>query len=94
MCVTLLYDLLKDERLNDSTKIELIKKFDTVLSLDLLKTSEVDKELETKIKDLIEERNKYKQEKNYAKADEIRAQIESLGVTIKDTREGVEIIWN
>ena len=94
MCVTLLYDLLKDERLNDSTKIELINKFDTVLPLDLLKVGEVDKDKEEKVKELIEERNKYKKEKNYEKADEIRAQIEELGATIKDTREGVEIIWN
>ena len=94
MCITLLYDLLKDERLNDSTKLKLIESFDKVLSLDLLKEDEIDKELEEKVKQLIEERNNYKKEKNYEKADEIRKEIESMGVTIKDTREGVEIIWN
>ena len=94
MCVTLVYDLLKDDRLNNSTKIELIKKFDTVLSLDLLKEEKVDKELEEKVNKLIQERNNYKKDKNYEKADEIRKEIESLGAIIKDTREGVEIIWN
>ena len=94
MCITLLYDLLKDERLNNSTKLKLIESFDKVLSLDLLKEDEIDKELEEKVKQLIEERNNYKKEKNYEKADEIRKEIESMGVTIKDTREGVEIIWN
>ena len=93
MCLTILYDLLKDNTVNDSTKIELINKFDTVLSLDLLKV-DINKELEEKVNSLINLRNNYKKEKNYLKADEIREEIESLGVKIKDTREGTQIIWN
>ena len=90
--LTVLYDVIKADIGND-TKLKLIESFDKVLSLDLLKSEEIDKELESKVKELIEERNKYKQEKNYEKADEVRKQIEDLGVQIKDTREGVEIIW-
>ena len=94
MCLTILYDILKDDNLNDSTKKELIRRFDKVLSLDLLKKEEVDEELAKKVNELIEIRNNYKKEKNYEKADEVRKQIEELGATIKDTREGVEITWN
>ena len=72
--------------------MKLIESFDKVLSLDLLKV-EINKELEGKVNKLIEERNKYKQEKNYEKADEIRKEIEELGVQIKDTREGTKVIW-
>ena len=91
--LTILYNVLKADIGND-TKLKLIESFDKVLSLDLLKREEIDKELESKVKELIDERNKYKQEKNYEKADEVRKQIEDLGVQIKDTREGVEIIWD
>ena len=91
--LTILYDVLKDN-ISNTTKLKLIESFDKVLSLDLLKQGEVDEELKEKVNKLIEERNNYKKEKNYEKADEIRKQIEDLGVTIKDTREGVEIIWN
>jgi len=91
--LTVLYDVLKDD-ISSSTKIKLIESFDKVLSLDLLKKEEVDEDLKNKINELIEIRNNYKKEKNYEKADEIRKEIESLGVTIKDTREGVEITWN
>ena len=90
--ITILYDVLKSDIGND-TKLKLIDSFDKVLSLDLLKKDEIDKELEEKINKLIEERNIYKKEKNYEKADEIRKQIEELGVQIKDTREGTEVIW-
>ena len=91
--ITVLYDVLKDN-ISNSTKLKLIESFDKVLSLDLLKNEKIDKELEEKVNNLIELRNKYKQEKNYEKADEVRNEIENLGVSIKDTREGVEIIWN
>ena len=92
-CISLIYDVLK-ENTSESTKIKLIKDFDTVLSLDLFKEENLNKDLQNKINELIEKRTKYKEEKNYIKADEVRNQIEALGVKIKDTRDGVEIIWN
>ena len=91
--ITLLYDLLKDDSVNGKTKLELIESWDKVFSLNLIETKKIDRELEEKINALIEERNKYKQEKNYEKADEVRNQIENLGVQIKDTREGTIIVW-
>ncbi len=91
--ITVLYDVLKDSELSSSTKLELIKSFDKVLSLDLIKEVKVDKELEEKVNKLIEERNNYKANKDYENADRIRGEIEALGVTIKDTREGTIIIW-
>ena len=65
MAITVLYDVLKSD-LNNNTKLELIKKFDEVLSLDLLK----------------------EENKDYKLADDIRDELLSKGITIKDTREG------
>ena len=48
----------------------------------------IDPELKAKIEGLIAERANAKREKNFARADEIRAELSSMGVTIKDTREG------
>lgn len=95
MCLTILYDVLKDNSINESTKISLVQKFDTVLSLDLLKENNVvvDKELERKVNELIEKRNSLKKEKKYEEADKVRDEIKALGAEIKDTREGVVIIW-
>ena len=91
--ITVLYDVLKAD-ISNKTKLELIKSFDKVLSLDLIKEKEISKELEDKVYDLLVLRDKYKTEKNYEKADEVRKEIESLGATIKDTREGSIVIWN
>ncbi len=85
--ITLIYDLLKDDRVNDKTRLALIESFDTVLSLDLLKQEEVEVDHE-EIEKLINERNIAKAEKNYAKADEIRNKLQDMGIILKDTREG------
>ena len=90
--ITLIYDLLKDNRVNNTTKIELIKSWDTVLGLDLLKEKEVDNELSKYIKEKIEERNAAKANKDYALADKIREELLSNGIELKDTREGTT--WN
>ena len=89
-CITLIYDLLKDESVNNTTKIELIKAWDTVLSLDLLKKeeTEIDEELLSYINQKIEERKEAKINKDYELADSIRKELEEKGIILKDTREG------
>ena len=98
MAITVLYDLLKAD-VNDKTKLELIKDFDYVLSLQLLENgkamaeeanSGVDAELESFILAKIEERANAKKAKDFATADAIRAELLEKGVAIKDTREGVK----
>ncbi len=51
-------------------------------------SADIDPELKAKIEGLIAERAAAKKEKNFARADEIRAELSQMGVTIKDTREG------
>jgi len=87
--LTVLFDVLKDSELNDDSKLYLVSEFDKVLSLDLIeKEKEVSSELLSKIKELIEERNNAKKNKDYALADKIRDELKEMNVVIKDTREG------
>ena len=85
--ITLIYDLLKSD-VNDSTKIKLINNWDKVLSLDLFKKEEIDRNLEEEILNKIEERNEAKKNKDYNLADKIRDELLAKGVVLKDTREG------
>lgn len=86
--LTVLYDVLKSD-INNETKYELIKQFDKVLSLDLLKEEkEVDEHLKTWVLEKIEERRKAKSEKNFERADQIREELKNKNIIIKDTREG------
>ena len=90
MCLTLLYDLLKDNNVNGTTKRKLIEDFDKVLSLNLLGSDkkEIDDNLEIYIKEMIDERNEYKKNKDFVNADKIRDELKEKGIIIKDTRDG------
>ena len=88
LALTTLYDVLKDEKISNNTKIELVNDFDKVLSLSLIKENKIDTELENYILNKIEERKQAKINKNYELADQIRKELEKKGIIIKDTREG------
>jgi cysteinyl-tRNA synthetase len=90
MAITILYELLKDNTLNDKTKKELVSSFDKVLSLDLLKKKEetIDNELDSYVKEMIEKRKEAKMNKDFALADSIRNELLEKGIMLKDTREG------
>ena len=85
--LTVLYDVIKSD-INNTTKLELIKDFDKVLSLNLLTSDEVDKDILDYINSKIEERKQAKSNKDYERADSIRKELEDKGIILKDTREG------
>jgi len=94
--LTTLYKLLKDE-VNNKTKLYLIERFDSVLSLDLLKEEDTDNDLIEYIEEKIKERNEAKKNKDFILADKIRDELKEKGIILKDGREGTtyEIIkWN
>lgn len=76
---------------------DLLLKFDKVLGLDMKNAEnyllefkhEESEELPEEIKALVEERKQARAEKNWAKSDEIRDRIISLGYGIKDTKDGI-----
>ena len=89
--LTLVYDVLKDNELTDFTKLYLIDDFDKVLSLDLIdevEEDEVDTELDTYVKEKINERNEAKKNKDFALADKIRDELLEKNIKLIDSREG------
>ena len=102
LAITALYDVLKS-KVSGKTKLSVIDDFDRVLSLDLRahadaytkklaeesKAPEVPEE-DKWIVELINERVEAKKAKNYARADEIRAELLAKGVTLIDTAEGTK----
>ena len=103
--VTALYDVLKADT-TPATKLALIADFDRVLCIGLIAAAErinaeasesepaVDSELVAYIEDMIAQRTAAKKEKNFARADEIRNELLSKGVTLIDTREGTKFEIN
>ncbi len=89
MALSLLWDLVKDPNLSNADKKATILDFDKVLGLDF--ENVVADEIPSEIIKLAKERQIAKSNKDYAKSDEIRNQIASLGYEVKDTEDGFKI---
>ncbi len=80
---------------NNETKDSLVyaaKIFDELTEvLGILYNRKTD-EIPVEVLALVEERTKVRQEKNWARADEIRDELDALGFYVKDTREGPQIL--
>lgn len=87
LMLTTLYEVIKSD-INNNTKKFLIEDFDKVLSLDLLKDNRLSDDLKKYIENMIEKRNEAKKNKDYILADQIRDDLLSKKVILKDTREG------
>ena len=76
---------------NKSKKIaELLKKFDTVLGIDIDKAKKTE-ELPQYVLDLLEKRNEARKNKNWEESDRLRDEILEKGYIIKDTKNGAEL---
>ena len=103
LAVTALYDVFKLDT-DDNTKMALVRDFERVLDLGLVKAAEklnlqkkndvpdVSPELLAYINEKMEARRTAKKEKNFALADSIRDELLAKGITLVDTREGTKFV--
>ena len=70
---------------------KLLLKFDSVLGLKIDEKEEIKQEIPKEILELIEERKKAREDKNWEESDRIRDLIKEKGYEIKDTKEGTEV---
>ncbi|MDD5133422.1 MAG: cysteine--tRNA ligase [Candidatus Nanoarchaeia archaeon] len=68
--------------------LKTLNEFDQVLGLNLISKKE---SIPKEIKELMDKREKYRKEKDWKKADEIRDKLKEKGFVLEDTKEG--IIW-
>lgn len=91
--MAVMWDMLKDDKLSASDKLETALDFDSVLGLKLGKEEQKKSgdDIPDEIFSLVEKRNEAKKSKDFKSADEIRNLIKEKGYEIKDTKDGVEI---
>lgn len=70
---------------NASEIINLMRDFDKILGV----LEENDEKLPAELKKLIDEREKARKEKDFARADKIRTELKQKGIILEDTKEGV-----
>lgn len=89
LALGVLWKMLKSEKKSKDIFL-LAEKFDSIFSLDLGKETKLE-EIPEEILNLANQRKIARENKDYAKSDEIRNLISSKGYTILDTKEGFEI---
>ena len=84
--LAVLWELVKNNEIKSETKRATINSMDEVLGLGLkgLKAQPIPNE----IKKLVKERDEAREQKEWARGDQIRKQIQELGYVLEDTPEG------
>jgi len=72
--------------------LDVLMELTTVLGLLQQDPEEADAEIEPEVQALIDERQAARKAKDFARADEIRDQLKAMGITLKDTPQGVQVI--
>ena len=90
-------ELLRDASTNASTKIALFEFIDRLLGLQFIDRAKKLNDLESEeapaeIQQLVKDRSDAKAAKDWAKADEIRAQIDAAGWSVVDTKDGTKVV--
>lgn len=92
LAMSYVWEAARFEKKN-SEVAKLLAKFDTVLGIEVDKLSQKNEteEIPQEILDLVEQRKVARENKNWAKSDELRDLISEKGYTVKDTKQGMEI---
>ncbi len=95
MAITTIFDVLKAD-MNDKTKVELLKSFDSVLGIGIVELFASERKADVgdvpaEILELLEKRTLAKKSRDFATADAIRDQIKNMGFEIIDTKDGSKV---
>lgn len=85
-----MWEILREDKLNDPEKYELVKKFDKIFGLKLNEEEKI--KIPEEVKKLVKIREKARKEKDWKTSDELREEIKKLGYYINDKEEGSEIV--
>lgn len=88
--ITVLWKVIKDNKLTNREKLFIIEDYDKVLSLDLQKEDKSEEHSGNidLIEKLVAERAEARENKQWARADEIRNKLNEMNIEVLDTKEG------
>ena len=91
--IALMWDLVKSDSYSSADKRTTIEKFDTVFGLKLSSIPRpADEPVPPEIEVLAEAREEARKEKDWVKADGLRAEIEARGYEVLDTENGFKVV--
>ena len=90
-----IWDLVQDNQIGSKQKLEILKKYDQILSLNLLDFSdfpELHFEIPEEVETLAKQRWEFRSQKNFAESDRLRKLIHDKGFEVKDSKDSYNIV--
>jgi len=87
--ISLVWQLIKDKKVKNVDKKKTLLDFDRVLGVNLSKVKKIT--IPSSVEKLVVQREEYRRQEEWQKADEIRKKIKKLGYKIEDTKVGPKI---
>lgn len=90
-----IWELIQDNEIGSKEKLEIINKYDKILSLNLNDFSDLPEfnfEIPENVKKIAEERWQVRLAKDFKESDRLRDEIHSLGFEVKDSKQGYELV--
>ena len=94
MALSVLFAVVKDEKLHDAEKRHLLCDFDTILGLGLpeaIAAAQAGTELPAEIQQMMQARDQARAAKDFAESDRLRDELIARGYHVLDTREGTRV---
>jgi cysteinyl-tRNA synthetase len=89
--VVVVNELFSDADVPDGQKYSLLASWDQVLGLDLERAAHSTWEPTAEVLALVAERDEARNAKDFARSDELREQLASMGLEVKDTAQGTSV---
>ena len=86
--LAIMWEAAKNNNLTNATKWAILSEMDTVLGLNMDQMQEEALTVDPEIQSLLDARKVARQEKNWAKSDEIRDALKAKGLAVKDLPDG------
>jgi cysteinyl-tRNA synthetase len=90
-CLSDMWNLIKDNGVKPDMKLKAVLEMDKVLGLNLEAAQREEVVLDDRLMRLVKTREQARAQKDYKRADEIRVELESEGIILEDTPEGVRL---
>lgn len=89
--LAVMWSVVRDEELTAGERLELLYKFDSVLGLGIEGWEREKVDVPSDVMKLVDEREKSRRKKDWAKSDELRDRIAKAGFAVRDTPEGQKL---
>lgn len=91
LAISIVWKVVRDDKLKPYEKIVLVENFDRVLGLNLAVKEVQSLDVPSEVAGLVNKREEFRKNRDWQKSDEMRKEIEAMGYKVSDFTDGVKV---